>query len=144
MVAYNICMRYLGIDYGTKKIGLALSDEAGTMGFPHALMMHTPRTADDLCELILKEKVEAIVMGESRTLAGGKNPVAAGAHELGSLLAARAGVPVFYESEVFSTAEARRAPAKETKSRKPRRRSAVDPSAAALVLTSFLSRMNHG
>jgi putative holliday junction resolvase len=133
-------MRYLGIDYGTKRVGLALSDEAGTMGFPHTILANTPKLGEEVCALIKKEGVGAVVIGESRTLAGGDNPIAADARALGGLVAERAQVPVHYESEVFTSAEARRAPAKEAKSRKPKRHDAVDASAAALILTSFLSR----
>lgn len=137
-------MRYLGVDYGSKKVGLAFSDEAGTMGFPHAIVASTPRLIDELCALVAKENIGAVVIGESRTLAGGENPIARNAHALGSLLNERAGIPVFYESEVFTSAEARRAPEKEVKSRRIKRRDAVDASAAALILTSFLSRTDHG
>jgi putative holliday junction resolvase len=137
-------MRYLGVDYGSKKIGLALSDEAGTMGFPHSIVPHTPRLVDEMCVLIAKENVGVVVIGESRTLAGGENPIAKEARTFGELLAERTGVPVFFESEVFTSAEARRAPLKEAKSRAPKRKVAVDASAAALILTSYLSRTDHG
>ena len=136
-------MRYLGVDYGSSKIGLALSDEAGTMGFPHSVISNTPRLLDELCALIAKENVGAVVLGESRTLAGGDNPIAEHARALGQQLVERAGVPVFYESEVFTSAEARRAPAKEPKSRAPKARENVDASAAALILTSYLSHTHH-
>lgn len=137
-------MRYLGIDYGSKRVGLALSDEAGTMGFPHAILTNTPWLADELCALIARENVGAVVIGESRTLSGEENAVAKDARALGALITERAGAPVFYESEVFTSGEARRAPAKEVKSRAPRSRSPVDASAAALILTSYLSRASHG
>jgi putative Holliday junction resolvase len=137
-------MRYLGVDYGSKKIGLALSDEEGTMGFPHSIVPNTPRLIDDLCVLIAKEHIGAIVIGESRNLMGGENPIAKDARTQGEQLALRAGIPVFFESEVFTSAEARRAPAKEGKSRAHKRRTDVDASAAALILTSYLSRSNHG
>ncbi len=137
-------MRYLGIDYGTKKLGLALSDEQGTMGFPHAILSNTPKIVDELCALIAKENVGCVVIGESRDLSGTHNPIAAAATSLGEELTTRAGVPVFYESEVFTSAEARRAPHKEEKSRAPKRYPAVDASAAALILTSYLSRTHHG
>lgn len=136
-------MRYLGIDYGTSKIGLALSDEAGTMGFPRGIISNTSELLDELCALIASENVGAVVMGESRTLSGGENPVAREAHALGDALAAKSGVPVVYESEVYTTAEARRAPAKELKSRAPKSRAPVDASAAALILTSYLSKADH-
>ncbi len=142
-------MRYLGIDYGTKKIGLALSDEAGTMGFPHAIIPNDPRLLEAVRALITKEGVDAVVIGESRAFSGGDNPVAAAARTFGASLTAECGVPVFYEAEMLTTQEARRAidgahprhvadSARRTKS--PDAREAVDASAAALILTSYLSR----
>jgi len=136
-------MRYLGVDYGSKKIGLALSDEGGTMGFPHTIISNTPRLIDELCALIAKENIGAVVIGESRNLAGGDNAIVKDAAALGERLTERAGVPVFYESEVYTSVEARRAPGKEMKSRAAKGRVDVDASAAALILTSYLSRANH-
>lgn len=136
-------MRYLGIDYGTSKIGLALSDEGGSMGFPHSIITNTPRLVDELCVLIAKENIGALVIGESRNLAGEENSIAQDARALGAQISERTGIPVFFESEVFTTALARRAPEKEEKTRAPKRRTEVDASAAALILTSYLSRTNH-
>lgn len=133
-------MRYLGVDYGSKKVGLAFSDEAGTMGFPHTIMRNSPRLVEEICALIAKEQVGAVVIGESRSLAGDENPIAEDARAFGNQVAELSGVPICYESEVFTTALARRAPEKEMKSRAPKRRAAVDASAAALILTSYLSR----
>ena len=146
-------MRYLGVDYGSKKVGLALSDETGAMGFPHSIVANTPRLVDEICALIAKENVGAVVIGESRDLAGGENPIAKDAHIFGDLIIARSGISVSYESEVFTSVEARRAPesaegahlgGKERKSRAPKVHKDVDASAAALILTSYLSRTNHG
>jgi len=136
-------MRYLGVDYGSKKIGLALSDEGGTMGFPHTIVLNTPRLVEEVCTLIAKENVGALVIGDSRTLEGGENPIAEKARSFGAIVSERAGIPVFFESEVFTSAQARRAPAKEPKSRAPKRTPAIDSSAAALILTSYLSRASH-
>ena len=69
IIPYTAYMRYLGVDYGSKKIGLALSDESGTMGFPHSIVPNTPRLVEELCALIAKENIGAVVIGESRTLA---------------------------------------------------------------------------
>ena len=138
-------MRYLGVDYGSKRVGLAISDEDGTMGFPHAILPNTIKLVDDVCALIAKEKIGAVVIGESRNLAGGDNPIAEEAHLFGKHLMNKTGTQVFFESEVFTSAEARRMPTKEIKTRAPLKRNVrVDSSAAALILTSFLSRANHG
>lgn len=137
-------MRYLGIDYGSKRVGVALSDEAGTMGFPHTILANTPRLIDEVRVLIEKEGVGAVVVGESRDLAGGDNPIAKDARTFGDLLAERSGVPVVYESEVFTSEAARQSHHKEEKTRAPKGRGHIDDSAAALILTSYLSRTNHG
>ncbi len=137
-------MRYLGIDYGTKKIGLALSDENGTMGFPRGIVLNTLELIGNVLALIDNEHVGAVVIGESRDFSGNDNPIAAAAHAFGDDIARRSGLPVFYESETFTSAEARRQHEPSEKTRAPKTRADVDASAAALILTSFLSRSNHG
>ena len=89
-------MRYLGIDYGSKKIGLALSDEAGKMGFPHSVVSNTPALIDKIIALIAKEKVGAVVVGESKDFLGKDNVIAANARALGDQVASRASVPIFF------------------------------------------------
>jgi putative Holliday junction resolvase len=137
-------MRYLGIDYGTVRVGLALSDESGAMGFPHGIVPNTPRLLDTIVTLLEKENVGAVVIGESKDFMGEDNKIAAAARELGARVLERAKVPVYFESETFTSVEARRKPSKELKSRAPKARGAIDASAAALILTSYLSRANHG
>jgi putative transcription antitermination factor YqgF len=113
------------------------------MGFPHAVVSNTPGLIDDLCVLIAKQNVGTVVIGESRTLGGDENPINAAAHALGDALTERSGVPVVYESEVYTSAEAKRPPEKQAKSRSPKRQQIVDDKAAALILTSYLSRTSH-
>ena len=136
-------MRYLGIDFGTKKIGIALSDERGRMGFPHSIIPNTPHLLDEVSALITKEGVEAVVIGKSENFAGGENPIAVEARSFGDMLTAHTGMPVFYESETLTSAEARRQYEPEAKSRAKRVTPNVDDSAAALILTSYLSH-THG
>ena len=135
-------MRYLGIDYGSAKTGLALSDEAGTMGFPRAVVP-TTELRGALTKLFEDERIDAVVIGDSRTLAGVENPIAQEARVFGAWVEKEFSVPLHWESEVFTSAEARRTPAPEEKSRKPKSHAPVDASAAALILTNYLSR-NHG
>lgn len=137
-------MRHLGIDYGSKKVGLALSDEAGSMGFPHAIVQNTPALLDEVARLIAEKDVRVVVIGESRDFAGGDNPIALAARAFGDAVQTRTGVPVVYESEVLTSEEARQAPSKQMKTRSPKQHRAVDDSAAALILTSYLSRTAHG
>lgn len=136
-------MRYLGIDYGTKRVGLALSDEAGSMGFPHGTFPNSGRLIDDVLALIAQKEVGAVVLGESRNYQGLDNPVAKAARAFGELVERRSGLEVHLEPEMLTTQEARR---NFEGVREPGSGSAVvDASAAALILTSFLDRQkNHG
>ena len=129
-------MRHLGIDFGTKKVGLALSDEAGTMGFPHAIVPNDSRLVEEVAALIGREAVGAVVIGESLDFSGQENPVAAHARTFAEALAARTGITPVFEPEMLTTQEARR------DFEGVRTHGAVDASAAALILTSYLSR--HG
>jgi len=129
-------MRYLGIDYGTKKIGLAFSDEAGSMGFPHSIMPNDGRTLDELVALIRKEEVGAMVMGESLSFSGEENPVAAEAKAFGRILVERTGLPLYFEPEMLTTQEAKR----DFEGVHVAKSGNVDASAAAIILTSYLSR----
>lgn len=130
-------MRYLGIDYGTKKVGLALSDEAGTMGFPHETLTQSARLLDEVVKLMREKGVEAVVMGESRGFGGQENPVAANARAFASSLTAMTGIAVHFEPETYTTQAARRYPDGSRMEGSPD----VDASAAALILTSYLERM---
>lgn len=110
------------------------------MGFPYGIVPNTPKLAGEMCALIVKEKVEAVVVGESKDFSGDDNPIAHEARSLGKSINERAGVPVFYESETLTSAEARRQHNPSEKTRAPSRRADVDASAAALILTSYLSK----
>lgn len=129
-------MRYLGIDFGTKKVGLALSDEAGTMGFPHGILPNDGRLIDEVVALIERKEVGAVVMGESRDYAGNENPVAKAAKEFAYLIERRTDLPVYFEPEMLTTQEARR----DFEGVHTSNNVAVDASAAAIILTSYLSR----
>ena len=128
-------MRHLGIDFGSRKIGLALSDEAGTMGFPYGIVPNDRNLLANLVALIDKERVEAIVMGESLNFSGERNPVMAEAAALAETLKDETGLPLFFEPEILTTQEALRDPEGVRM-----KGGAVDAQAAALILTGYLSR----
>ncbi|HEX5774736.1 MAG TPA: Holliday junction resolvase RuvX [Candidatus Paceibacterota bacterium] len=131
-------MRYMGIDYGTKRVGVALSDEAGTMGFPVKILGNDARLIDELLDIIEHDEVGVIVIGESRNYQGKDNAIAAPARGLGEVLGKSAGIPVVYEPEMLTTQEARRLPDGTRDSH-----AVVDASAAALILTSYLSHLTN-
>lgn len=142
-------MRHIGIDFGTSKVGVALSDEAGTMGFPHGVLPNDEKLMDALAALIKEKGVGAAVFGESLDFTGSGNPVLAKAHAFANALTAKAGIPAYFEPEMLTTQEAKRgfdglhpqhaSDASRTRGA-PGNAGAIDASAAALILTSYLSR----
>lgn len=140
----------MGIDYGTSKVGVALSDAAGTMGFPREVLKNDDQLMDTLVALIQKEDVKVVVFGESLDFSGNGNPVLAKAHAFANVLTEKTGVPVVWEQEMLTTQEAKRGldgmhPQHESNTSRSRATSgdsgrSLDASAAALILTSYLSR----
>lgn len=124
-------MRLMGIDYGTKRVGIALSDESGKMAFPHLVLDNDAKLVDKLEEIIDERKVGEIVVGHSLGRDGQANPVHAAVEELIGDLTLRVGLPIHLEPEQYSTQEALR---------EQGRTAQTDASAAAIILNSYLTK----
>jgi putative Holliday junction resolvase len=127
-------MKYLGIDYGTKRVGLALSDEGGEMAFPKEVVVRDYNFFSYLLNFIHAQKVEAVVIGSSYRQDGVANPVMGEIEELKKSLEEK-GVRVFFEREDFSSMHA---------GLEPGNRQKLDASAAAIILERFLARKKGG
>lgn len=143
-------MKYIGIDYGTRRIGVAVSDTHGRIAFPK--MVVPTEQAHTLIPCILAhekdagEEVGGIVIGESRSNDGEENEVMVVARRFASSLAKMVQVPIFWEWEGYSSAQAGNARRAEGAARgiiarkTPREYEIVDASAAAVILQSFLDK----
>src|SRR3989338_9086055 len=81
LYAILFSMRYLGIDFGSKRVGLALSDESGTLAFPYSVVKNDKALLSEIERIVREQKVKLIVMGESRDFKGRDNPIAKQAAE---------------------------------------------------------------
>jgi putative holliday junction resolvase len=124
-------MRLLGIDYGTKRVGTALSDEGGMMAFPHKVFANTPHLRKELVALIKEKRVAEIVIGHSLDKEQQPNKVHAAVEELIGDLTLETGLPIHLEPEQFSTQAALQIQGRTTM---------TDAAAAALILDSFITR----
>lgn len=129
-------MKYLGIDFGTKKVGFAQSDDEGRLAFPLMISPNDAQLFKDTMELIREMKFGTIVIGESVDQKGKPNPVAKEARAFGAKLESAADVIIAYEKEWYSTVEARKQPGNEGTRE-------VDDQAAAIVLQRYLDKV-HG
>jgi putative holliday junction resolvase len=133
-------VRALGIDLGSKRIGVAVSDRSGTIASPLTVIQRGRSHRQDherIASLVREEEAELVVVGLPRSLSGAEGPAARAAAAEIAVLASVVGVPVETHDERFTTVTATRALA-EGGVRGPARRQVVDKVAAAVILQSWL------
>ncbi len=135
--------RLLGLDVGTKTIGLALSDVQRCVASPLETIRRTKFTADAkrLLEIAAEQGVAALVIGLPVNLDGSEGPRAQSVRGFVRNLRALTDMPMAFWDERMSTIAAQRALMEADLSRK-RRAELVDKTAAALILQGALDRMN--
>jgi putative Holliday junction resolvase len=132
----------MGIDYGTKRVGIAVSDESAAFAMP--LLVHEnsksaasfSKLVHDIVEIARENGVEEIVLGESKNYKGAANAVMAESLELKKALESK-GLTVHLEPEFMTSLNAERT-IRDLKGKNDM----LDASAAALILQSFLDKLS--
>jgi putative Holliday junction resolvase len=135
--------RLLGLDVGTKTIGLALSDVTRSIATPYHTVRRTKFTEDAkvIQEAVNEHQVGALVIGLPINLDGSEGPRAQSTRAFARNLAARIEVPMVFWDERLSTAAVERHLLEAGASRK-RRAQVIDRMAAAYILQGALDRLN--
>ena len=140
-------MRFLGIDYGTKKIGLSVSDEKGMLAFPNGIVLNDKNIFKSIENILKKEDITDIVIGESNDKGGQPNSVGGDIDLFAKELEKRFGIVVYKQKEFFTSVEARRdvSVGKKVNStsynkKKKEKNKKVDDIAYALILQRFLDQ----
>lgn len=138
-------MKYLGIDYGSKKVGVAVSDDGGNLAFPKCVIENNTELLDTVLQIIKDERVKEVVFGASYNYKGKENPIMKDIKQFKQLIEERCGLHVHFESEVLTSAQTRLQPhaSDEPRSRKKKKHIYTDDSAAALILQSYLDRIKN-
>lgn len=121
-------MKLMAIDYGEKRVGIASTDETGEFALPRVVWPNDKTVMDKVLKFKEEEKIERIIIGESRNLDGGLNPIQKAIDKFKGELEAN-GADVVSHPEIFTTLEARRLQGQTEM---------TDASAAALILKSYL------
>jgi putative Holliday junction resolvase len=131
----------LGVDVGSVRVGVAVSDPAGVLASPLATLARDPAGGADLAELarlVAERGAVEVVVGLPRSLSGRLGPAARAAEEYAAALATRiAPVPVRLADERLSTVAATRALSDRGISAR-KQRPVVDQAAAVLILQGWL------
>jgi putative Holliday junction resolvase len=133
--------RILAIDYGRKRMGLALSDELGLTAQPLVTLERSNRRNDlrRLREICRIHAVAHILVGHPVHLSGEAGGMAAEATRFAARLAKDLGIPVELVDERLTTWEAEQTMAQMNSSARRKRR-ALDPIAAAILLREYLAQ----
>lgn len=125
---------YIGVDYGKKRVGVAISDESGKLAFPFEVVQQ-PHAFARICALAKERQAVKIVMGDSKNFKNEDNTIMDSVRTFAEKLQTETQVPVVFQPEFMTSVQASREVGKEK----------LDAAAAALILQSFLDTMNnHG
>src|SRR5689334_6721359 len=124
-------MRLLGIDYGEKRVGVALTDETGHFAMPFEVLENNSRLVDEIAALCREQGVSLVVLGESKDWHGQDNLIMKRVSHFKRKLEEATNLPVILEPEILTSVEAERVQGPTA---------LLDASAAALILKSYLDK----
>jgi len=135
-------MRYLAIDYGTKRTGLAICDSAETIVSPLAVIQGQKELLEKIAQTIKAEGVEAVVLGLPLNMTGTESAQTKLVLKFADKLKKHLHIPIHFQDERLSSfgAEEKLALAQFTRVKKRKRLDAV---AAAEILEAFLEQKTH-
>lgn len=131
--------RVLGVDYGTKRVGLALSDTLGITASPLATVPR-PDVVDEVKNLVKEMDVGTIVVGLPTGLSGVEGTSASEARQLADELGSATGVEVVLVDERY-TSRIAESSLLESGMKRRERREKIDQVAAALILQDYLDNL---
>ncbi len=133
-------MRLLGIDLGSKRIGVSVYDRSGTIASPLTVITRGRSQRvdhDEIARLVREEEAEGVVVGLPLNMDGSEGPAAVAARQEVERMTTVVGVPVFLHDERRSTVQADQSMSQRNMNAVDRR-AVVDKVAAAFILQSWL------
>ncbi len=137
-------MKYLGLDYGTRTVGVAISDATGTTVRELDIIRREKRkalrrTCAQIEEIVSVEMPDMIVVGLPLNMDGTEGERAEDARHFGEMVARRTGLPVRFQDERLTTVEAEEIMNEGNIRDKRARKAHVDSIAACVILGDFLN-----
>ena len=121
----------MGIDYGSKRVGIAIGNPEAIIAAPHSVLANTKGLISEIKKIIAKEEVGEIIIGESKNFKGQDNVIMKAITEFVEVLKKETGLPVHLEPEFLSSHQAQYFQG---------HHDLLDASAAAIILQSYLDR----
>lgn len=135
----NSFKRILAIDYGAKRIGLALSDPLMTFAYPHKTIPNNDKTWHELDSLVKEKNIDKIILGFPLREDGKKTPLSETIMKFKTELEKRFGLEVILWDERYTSVIASGMMVESIKKKSRRRdKGIIDMNAAAIMLKEFL------
>ncbi len=115
-------------------MGIAVSDERGRMAFPHSVILNDKKLLEKTEEIIKKEKIDKIIIGESKNFENQPNEIMKEIQKFKKTLEKKAKLEIFFEPEFMTSAQAEQIQGKNDMH---------DASAATIILQSYLDKNLH-
>jgi putative Holliday junction resolvase len=138
-------MKTLGIDFGSKRIGIALSDEDNTIAFPKSVIKNDSDAIKNVLEIIKSENIKEVVVGESLNQKGEKNKIFFMIEDFIAKILENFDIQIYKEKEFFTSFEAHFRQGKERfndRKTKINKTEELDAKSAAIILQRYLDRKN--
>lgn len=126
--------RILGVDFGTKKVGIAVSDENGNFALPKVVLQNDKDLIQNFESILKEENISEIVIGESVNYKGEENLVMKDTKDFIEKIKKLSNVLITFEPEFLTSSQVRNTQGDGKM---------IDASAAALILQSFLDKRNN-
>ncbi len=127
-------MRLLGIDFGKRRVGIAISDDKGMMAFPKAVLPNDNFLVREIADLVKGHGIETIVLGESKDYKMNANPIMSKIKLFADEIERATGIRPIYESELLTSHQAAHFQGKTDM---------IDAAAASIILQSYIDRIKN-
>lgn len=132
--------RLLGIDFGEKRVGIALSDEGARLGFPHTTLQNNKDLLSEILSLVEEYQVEKVVIGDSKDFNMKENRIMQNARDFADELKSE-NIEVVFHQEFMTSMQAEKTHfqlSERHKDRGVQKGKNIDAQAAAIILQSFI------
>ena len=135
-------MKYLGLDLGSRTLGIATSDKSGMIATSYKIIRHNEeydKLIDEVCKIVEIENIESIVLGFPKNMNNTIGPKGMLSIEFKGKLEKKLNIPIYLQDERLTTKQAEDVLIANNTSRKKRKK-VIDALAATIILQSFLDR----
>ena len=135
-------MRYLGLDLGSRTLGMAVSDALGIFASSYKIVRHNEEydhLLEEVKSTVEEKKIEAIVLGLPKNMNNTIGPKGELSFQFKKMLEEKLDIPVYLEDERLTTKQAENILIKNDTSRKKRKK-VIDSMAATIILQSYLDK----